>query len=281
LNLLGVRAVHYPYDEATYEELRGGNYRLSVLSEFQAVTDLPVAPFYAQLDELYPESKFVLTLREKDAWLRSCEMHWRLMSQWWHNFPQFKKFHEFISACVYGTHNFNRSRFSFVYDMHVRNVREYFKGRRGDLLLMDICGGDGWEKLCAFLGMPVPDAAFPHANEWMHLLMQASEELCEVIPDGETFILVDEQGFGNEFGAGRRRLPFLERGGQYWGAPADAGTAILELERMRSEQGANFIAFGWPSFWWLDYYKQLHAYLRANFRCTLDTQRLIVFDLRR
>ncbi|HEX8475252.1 MAG TPA: sulfotransferase [Pyrinomonadaceae bacterium] len=281
LNLLGVKAIHYPHDEATYEELSGGNYRLSLLKEFQAVTDMPVAPFYAQFDALYPESKFVLTLREKEAWLRSCEMHWRLMSEWWHNFPQFKKFHEFISACVYGTHGFNRERFSFVYDTHVRNVREYFKERRGDLLLMDICGGDGWEKLCAFLGVAVPNAPFPHANEWMHRLMQASEEICEVIPGGETFILVDEQGFGNEFGGGRLRLPFLEREGQYWGAPPDDETAIRELERMRRERGANFIAFGWPSFWWLDYYKQLHLHLRANFRCTLDTERMIVFDLRR
>ena len=31
------------------------------------------------------------------------------------------------------------------------------------LLVMDIPAGDGWEKLCPFLGVPIPDAPFPHA----------------------------------------------------------------------------------------------------------------------
>ena len=32
------------------------------------------------------------------------------------------------------------------------------------LLVMDIIAGDGWDKLCPFLGKPVPEAAFPHRN---------------------------------------------------------------------------------------------------------------------
>ncbi len=34
LNLLGIRSTHYPHDERTYDELRSGNYRLSILEEF-------------------------------------------------------------------------------------------------------------------------------------------------------------------------------------------------------------------------------------------------------
>ncbi|HEV7904551.1 MAG TPA: sulfotransferase [Pyrinomonadaceae bacterium] len=281
LNLLGVRSIHYPHDERTYDELQSGNYRLSLLEEYQGVADIPVAPFYAQLDGAFPGSKFILTVREREAWLRSCEAHWRLMSEWWNNFPAFKKFHAFISACVYGTLQFKRERFAYVYETHERNVRQYFAGRPGDLLLLDICGGEGWEKLCPFLGLPVPDAPFPHANEWMHRLMQASEDVAGVIPAGETFILVDEAGFGSEFANdGRRALPFLERSGDYWGAPADDATAIRELERMRREHDARFIAFGWPAFWWLDYYGELHAHLRTSFRCVLDNERVVIFDLR-
>jgi hypothetical protein len=282
LNLVGIRSVHYPFDERTLEELKAGCYRLSILEEYQGIMDLPVAPFYAQLDRVYPGSKFILTVRERASWLRSCELHWRLMSEWLENFPQFKRFQEFIGACVYGTHGFNRERFSYVYETHERNVREYFKDRAGDLLLMDICGGEGWEKLCPFLGVEPPrDTPFPHANEWMHLLMQASEEIAATVPAGETFILVDEQGFGSDFaGATRRRVPFLERGGQYWGAPPDDRTAIDELERLRRETRASHIAFGWPSFWWLEHYAEFGAHLRTRFRCVLENERLVVFDLR-
>ena len=280
LELLGVRAIHYPHDATTYEELRSANYRLSILREYQAILDIPVAPFYAQLDAAWPGAKFILTVRDREAWLRSAEVHWRLLMQWWENFPEFKRFHEFISACTYGSIGFSRERFGFVYDTHVRNVREYFAGRPDDFLEMDICAGEGWERLCPFLGMEAPGAPFPHANEWMHRLMQAAEDVERVIPPDAAFILVDEQGFGADFALPRRRLPFLEKGGVYWGAPPDDATALAELERMRREEAPAFLAFGWPSFWWLDFYPRLAAHLRESFPCVLENDRLVVFDLR-
>ena len=279
LNLLGVRTVHYPHDEQTLRELRSGQYRLSLLDNFQGVTDIPVAPFYAELDRAFPGSKFILTVREKEAWLRSCEVHWRLLMQWWENFPEFKIFHEFASARTYGVIQYSRERFSLVYDTHVANVRAYFSERPDDLLVMDICAGDGWEKLCPFLRLDQPHAPFPHANEWMHLLLEAAQDVSRTIPEGDTFVLVDEQGFGGDFARGRRALPFLEREGVYWGAPPDGATAVGELERMRRDHGASYIAFGWPAFWWLDHYDELRDHLRSQYDCILENKRLVIFDL--
>jgi hypothetical protein len=62
----------------------------------------------------------------------------------------FGRFTEFVSACVYGCVGFNRERFHYVYETHLRNVETYFKGRAGDLLVLDICAGEGWERLSAF-----------------------------------------------------------------------------------------------------------------------------------
>lgn len=279
LNRLGINSIHYPHDDETYEDLRAGNYRLRILEEWQGIIDIPVAPYYAQLDKIYPHSKFILTLRGREAWLRSCEVHWRLMMDWWHGFPQFKRFHEFIGACVYGTIEFNRERFSYVYDLHERNVRDYFHDRPNNLLVIDICGGEGWEKLCPFLGCEVPDEPFPHANEWMHLLLEAAADVSRFIPEGETFILVDEQGFGSGFANKRRALPFLERDGEYFGLPIDDETAITELERLRAA-GANYIIFGFPAFWWLNYYKEFNRYLRSRFPVVAENKRLVIFDSR-
>ncbi|MEA2600151.1 MAG: hypothetical protein QOF89_1143 [Acidobacteriota bacterium] len=279
LNVLGIRTVHYPSDESTFECLRNGHYRLPILEEYQGAVDIPVAPFYAQLDAEYPGSRFVLTVRDPQAWLRSVELHWELMMDWWHRYPDFKRFQEFISACVYGSIGFSPDRFLHVYEAHRQNVERYFRDRPGDLLVLDICGGEGWEKLCPFLGADVPDTPFPHANEWMHQLLTATAELASVVPLGESMVLVDQDAFGQGFAAGRRAIPFTEREGRYWGPPADGAQAVAGLIRLRAA-GARFVVVGWPAFWWLDHYPELRAHLGEHFTRVLDTERLKVFDAR-
>jgi len=110
-------------------------------------------------------------------------------------------------------------------------------------------------------------------------LQRATEELAALVPPGATLILVDGQEWGSDVMAGRHVIPFLERDGQYWGAPPDDETAIRELERVR-KSGADFMVFASPAFWWFDYYTGTLRHLRSNFRCLLENDRLVVFDLR-
>jgi Sulfotransferase domain len=282
LNTLGIRTVHYPHDQRTFDDLRNGNYKLSILEEYQGIVDIPVAPYYAQLDRVYPNSNFILTVRDRDSWLKSAEVHWRLKIETSDERPEKelgREFTDFISACVYGTIKFNRDRFLYVYDTHLRNVCDYFKERPEDFLIMDICSGDGWEKLCPFLGYSAPSTRFPHANRWMNDLLEIPRDIAALVPAGESFILVDEDRLGNEVAAGRRRIPFLERNGRYGGKPPDDETAIRELERLR-EYGARCIIFPWMAFWWLDHYAGLREHLRSKFCCVLENERLVAFDLR-
>jgi predicted SAM-dependent methyltransferase len=39
-----------------------------------------------------------------------------------------------------------------------------FEGRPDDLLIFNICGGEGYETLCPFLGLPILGEPFPHEN---------------------------------------------------------------------------------------------------------------------
>jgi hypothetical protein len=77
--------------------------------------------------------------------------------------------------------------------------------------------------------------------------------------------------------AGRRALPF--GAGEDVEIPADDKSAIRCLDKLR-QSGANFLAFAWPAFWWLDYYPEFQAYIRSEFRCVLQNDRLVIFDLR-
>ena len=106
----------------------------------------------------------------------------------------------------------------------------------------------------------------------------AQEIRCTVAP-GELFALVDEELWGPDEFPDRRAHRFIERDGEYYGAPPDDGVAIEELGRSR-QTGTAWMVFGWPSFWWFDSYPEFARYLRSSFRVVLENDRILAFDLR-
>ena len=113
---------------------------------------------------------------------------------------------------------------------------------------------------------------------WITQLHETTQDLAALAGDQAPVILVDEDQLRTELHTPRRLIPFLERAGEYYGQPADDDSAIAELERLRAA-GARFIAFAWPAFWWLEYYSGLREHLETSYLRTIETDRLIGFDL--
>ena len=125
---------------------------------------------------------------------------------------------------------------------------------------------------------PDPDEWRRHS--WWGRILATVEDIVRIVPPGETFIMVDEAMWSTgAIVANRRRLPFLEHNGYYWGLPENDQHAIQELERL-SRGGAAFIFFPWITFWWLETYRGLRGYLDGQFRRVIDTNRLAGFDIR-
>lgn len=162
LRILGFRTEHSPRDPTTVAELRAGNYSLSILSELDALTDIPIPAIFPQLDQMWPGSKFILTVREFESWLASCRAApFNQIDE----SPQPGSTRDFYRVLLYGCSAFSELRFTWVYRNHIKLVTDYFSGGQEDrLLTIDICGGEGWDKLCPFLDVPVPDQEFPHRN---------------------------------------------------------------------------------------------------------------------
>jgi len=161
---------------------------------------------------------------------------------------------------------------------HGRNAtwRETFRERHAvSLRQLQICF-EAIEATARRLGIEA-DAESMRKNSWWQIPL-AAEELAQVLSPGKPYILVDQDEWAKELLPSGRPLPFLERDGAYWGPPADDETAIGELERMRG-QGAGHIAFGWPHLWWLEHYAGLHHHLRSRYRCVVESDRLVVFEL--
>ena len=148
LKELGFESKHMP----KIPKILAGNFRC--LDQYDAVSDIPVVPYYPQLDKAYPGSKFILTVRNIEDWLRSMERMFNRPHK-----PS--KWRMQVRIAVYGIHTFHADRLRYVYERHVREVNEYFKDRPQDLLIMDICAGEGWDKLCSFLNKSVPRTDFP------------------------------------------------------------------------------------------------------------------------
>ena len=66
----------------------------------------------------------------------------------------------------YWIHDYASRRDEILRDYEARNeeVIAHFAGRPDDLLVLDVVAGEGWEKLCPFLGLDPPDEPFPHFN---------------------------------------------------------------------------------------------------------------------
>jgi hypothetical protein len=150
LKILGYRSLFV----LTYEQLEKN------LLRYDAFTHTPLATVYRELDCRFPDSRFILNVRDQESWLRSCEKWWAATE----SAGKPGKATRENNRRTYGTDRFDREIFRGVYDRHLNDVSRHFADREHALLTVDICGGEGFEKLCPFLGKPVPKQPFPLEN---------------------------------------------------------------------------------------------------------------------
>ncbi len=151
LCLLGIPSVHFPPSIEQLKDYDGG-------------TDISVAMAYQELDLLYPGSKFILTVREPQSWLRSFQKHRQRMLQKYGE-DNIATWIKDLATKYYGQWEFDPFIYLATYQNHLYSVLEYFKERPQDLLILDICDGQGWQKLCNFLDCDIPTTPFPHSNQ--------------------------------------------------------------------------------------------------------------------
>lgn len=110
--------------------------------------------FYKDLDHKFPGSKFILTVRNIDDWISSYQHHFS--SEGDNRIPE-----------LWQIKDFDNKKETLIKEFQLRNnnILEYFKNRPKDLLVLNICEGDGWWKLCDFLEMAIPDITFPYENK--------------------------------------------------------------------------------------------------------------------
>jgi len=149
MHILGFRSKHAPKD-------------FNDIHQHDFLSDIRVSWQFKFLDYVYYNAKFILTIREIEEWIES-NKKWSpgrdggeaekgtpgmLLSRFY----------------CYETCHFEEDVFRAAYYRHQDDVIKHFSTRPDKLLIMNICRGDGWEKLCPFVGKYIPSVAFP----WQH-----------------------------------------------------------------------------------------------------------------
>ena len=152
LRMLGFTSCHSRHViEPVIEFNLGQGRRLlwGLADTFDAFVDYPIMLHFEKLDEQYPGSKFIWTVRDKEPWLVSKAEHIK----------------RFIKDPDERPKHGTPEDWARWYDEHNARVEKYF-GDRDDILKFSICQGDGWKKLCTFLGVDeIPVVDFPHAQD--------------------------------------------------------------------------------------------------------------------
>ena len=136
------------------------------LAGFRSSVDWPGVYFWRDLVRLHPEAKFVLTTRDPVAWYESAEKTiFRVAVRRQADSGPMPAFVRMVQKTVWdGTFKgrFTERDFALgVMAQHNEAVRREIPADR----LLEFQVRQGWQPLCDFLGVDVPDEEFPRLND--------------------------------------------------------------------------------------------------------------------
>ena len=153
----------------------------AIFDGFHSTTDYPACNYWRELATHYPRAKVVLTVRDPDSWFESVSE---------------TIFSEGMQGSLVGTPTGDMMR-GLIFDIFGDRIgdrqfmTEWFVRRNAEVMeslpperLLVFSPKEGWEPLCAFLGVPVPVEPFPRVNS-RDELTEASDEQGGLPPDPE------------------------------------------------------------------------------------------------
>lgn len=132
---------------------------------YPSAVDWPTATYFRELRAVYPQAKFILTVRPAQVWAESfSETIYKALAGRLHAPAEMQPW---LTMCagVIGKAGFgdglDMAGLVAAFEAHVAAVRAAIPADR--LLVFDV--KDGWAPLCAFLGVRVPEGDFPRSND--------------------------------------------------------------------------------------------------------------------
>ena len=138
---------------------------------YQSTLDWPGCSYYQELMQRYPDAKVLLTVRDPERWFESANKTiFRPPEGWKGLLRLFRRPEQLRSMLVvwrilfkgtFGGRADDKAHAVQVFSDHIEEVKRTVPAER--LLVYSV--KEGWEPLCAFLGVDVPGEPFPHLND--------------------------------------------------------------------------------------------------------------------
>ena len=139
----------------------------SLFDGYEAAVDWPASYFWRDLIKHFPQGKVLLSLRDAERWYQSMSntIYHAMTREVPDGLPdelhtQLAMSRELVLRRTFGGRFEDRDHAIAVYNRHNEAVKAEVPSHR--LLVYEAT--QGWEPLCAFLDLPVPDSEFPHVN---------------------------------------------------------------------------------------------------------------------
>ena len=148
-----------------------------LMAPYGACVDFPGALHWRALLEAFPEARVVLTVRDPEAWFESLKSTIRAL---WRPLPSrlVARHLPFVGAPFRVTqpHSIGRavirgSKAQAIAAFLEHNATVRREVPEDQLLVFEV--RDGWEPLCEFLRVPVPEGPFPHRNDRLAFVRRA------------------------------------------------------------------------------------------------------------
>ena len=134
----------------------------AIFGSYKATVDLPACSFWKELADFYPDAKILLSVRDADRWFSSTQE--TIFSPRWIEYLKNSIAANFMDKTIsdqFGGNMHDRDALVRRFQEHNAEVQENVSPER--LLTFEV--KQGWEPLCKFLDVPIPNEPFPHVND--------------------------------------------------------------------------------------------------------------------
>ncbi|MCG8350818.1 MAG: hypothetical protein MI924_23855 [Chloroflexales bacterium] len=149
----------------------------TLLGQYQATVDFPGCLFYRDLMARYPDAKVLLSVRDPERWYESTYetiyQMTNIVPHWFRIlFPPMGKLYKLVNRSIwqglFKGQFADRQRAIQAFVAWNEQVQRDVPAEK--LLVYNV--KEGWEPLCAFLDVPVPNKPFPHVNDRTEMLQR-------------------------------------------------------------------------------------------------------------